>query len=58
MLFILVAVQLSFLNLSSSYEQLLTLSGYLAINFMSITMLLAARPRWLEMPLGGLDKMY
>lgn len=58
MLFILVAVQLSFLSLSLSYEQLLTLSGYLAINFMSITMLLAARPRWLEMPLGGLDKMY
>lgn len=58
MLFILVAVQLSFLSLSPSYEQLLTLSGYLAINFMSITLLLAARPRWLEMPLGGLDKMY
>lgn len=58
MLFILVTVQLSFLSLSPSYEQLLTLSGYLAINFMSITLLLAARPRWLEMPLGGLDKMY
>ncbi len=25
---------------------------------MSITLVLAARPRWLEMPLGGLDKMY
>ena len=58
MLFLLVALQLSFLSLSPSYEQLLTLSGYLAINFMSITMLLAARPRWLEAPLGGLDKMY
>ena len=58
MLFILVAVQLSFLSLSPSYEQLLTLSGYLAINFMSINLLLAARPRWLEMPLGGLDNMY
>lgn len=58
MLFSLVALQLSVLSLSPSYEQLLTLSGYLAINFMSITMLLAARPGWLEAPLGGLDKMY
>lgn len=58
MLFILVALQLSLLSFSPSYEQLLTLSGYLAINFMSITMLLAARPGWLEAPLGGLDKMY
>lgn len=58
MLLMLVALQLSLLSLSLSYEQLLTTSGYLAINFMSITMLLAARPRWLEAPLGGLDKMY
>src|SRR5690606_570101 len=58
MLLMLVALQLSLLRLSLSYEQLLTTSGYLAINFMSITMLLAARPRWLEAPLGGLDKMY
>lgn len=58
MLFLLVALQLSCLSLSPSYEQLLTSSGYLAINFMSITLVLAARPRWLEMPLGGLDKMY
>lgn len=58
MLFLLVALQLSLLSLSPSYEQLLTTSGYLAINFMSITMLLAARPRWLEAPLAGLDKMY
>lgn len=58
MLLMLVTLQLSVLSLSLSYEQLLTTSGYLAINFMSITMLLAARPRWLEAPLGGLDKMY
>lgn len=57
-LMLLVALQLSVLSLSPSYEQLLTTSGYLAINFMSITLLLAARPAWLEVPLGGLDKMY
>jgi predicted ferric reductase len=57
-LFLLLAVQLSFWTPGLSYEQFLTLSGYLAINFMSITMVLAARPRWLELPLGGLDKMY
>jgi len=37
---------------------LLTLSGYVAINFMSITMMLSMRPRWQESPVGGLDKMY
>lgn len=57
-LLLLVALQLSFLSLSTSYEQLLTTSGYLAVNFMSITLVLAARPGWLEAPLGGLDKMY
>ncbi|HSH47811.1 MAG TPA: ferric reductase-like transmembrane domain-containing protein [Halomonas sp.] len=46
------------MTLEISYEQLLTLSGYLAINFMSITMVLATRPGWLESPLGGLDSMY
>ena len=55
---LLLAVQFIFWTPGLSYEQLLTLSGYLAINFMSITMVLATRPGWLESPLGGLDKMY
>ncbi|MBQ0814086.1 MAG: ferric reductase-like transmembrane domain-containing protein, partial [Marinobacter sp.] len=57
-LLLLLTVQLSFWTPGLSYEQLLTLSGYLAINFMSITMVLATRPAWLESPLGGLDSMY
>lgn len=36
----------------------LYLSGQLAIALMSLAMLLAARPAWLEGPLGGLDRMY
>lgn len=36
----------------------LYLSGLLSIALMSLTMLLAARPAWLEGPLGGLDRMY
>ncbi|WP_280552928.1 ferric reductase-like transmembrane domain-containing protein [Halomonas sp. 25-S5] len=55
---LLLATQISFWGPGLSYEQLLTLSGYLAINFMSITMVLATRPGWLESPLGGLDSMY
>jgi len=55
---LLLATQISFWAPGLSYEQLLTLSGYLAINFMSITMVLATRPGWLESPLGGLDSMY
>ncbi|MBV0934663.1 ferredoxin reductase family protein [Marinobacterium weihaiense] len=54
----LLAVQLGVWQWSLSYEHFLTLSGFLAINFMSITMLLAMRPQWLEMSLGGLDKQY
>jgi predicted ferric reductase len=54
----LLAVQLGVWQWSLSYEHFLTLSGFLAINFMSITMLLAMRPKWLEFPLGGLDKQY
>jgi len=54
----LLILQLSFWQWGLSYEHLLTLSGYLAINFMSITMILSMRPRWLESPVGGLDKMY
>ncbi|OJY73621.1 MAG: ferric reductase [Rhodospirillales bacterium 70-18] len=33
-------------------------SGVLAIGCMSVAMILALRPRWLEPRLGGLDKMY
>lgn len=33
-------------------------SGILAMGAMSVAMLLALRPRWLERWLGGLDKMY
>ena len=40
------------------YRQSLYLSGFLSISFMSLTMILATRPKWLERPLGGLDKMY
>ena len=36
----------------------LYLSGLLSIALMSLAMLLAARPAWLEGPLGGLDRMY
>lgn len=54
----LLMLQLSVWQWGLSYEHFLTLSGYLAINFMSITMILAMRPRWLESPIGGLDKLY
>ncbi|MBA4502760.1 ferredoxin reductase family protein [Marinobacterium marinum] len=54
----LLALQLGVWQWSLSYEHFLTLSGFLAINFMSITMFLALRSRWLEIPLGGLDKQY
>ena len=33
-------------------------TGLMAIAAMSIALVLANRPRWLEKPLGGLDKMY
>ncbi|SHF23487.1 Predicted ferric reductase [Modicisalibacter ilicicola DSM 19980] len=33
-------------------------TGTLAMATMSLAMLLAARPKWLERPLNGLDKMY
>ena len=36
----------------------LTLSGLWAIGLMSLIMLLATRPSWLETRLGGLDKVY
>jgi len=52
----LLAIQLSVWQWGLSYEHFLTLSGFLAINFMSITMLLAMRPKWLEVLLGGLTR--
>jgi len=39
-------------------HQLVLLSGILLMTAMSLAMLLAVRPAWLERPLGGLDKMY
>lgn len=39
-------------------QELLNLSGFLAISLMSLAMLLASRPTWLERPLNGLDQMY
>ncbi|MFH1493533.1 MAG: ferric reductase-like transmembrane domain-containing protein [Pseudomonadota bacterium] len=36
----------------------LYLSGLLSIAMMSLAMFLAARPAWLERPMGGLDRMY
>lgn len=40
------------------YKQSLLLSGLLAIALMSLTMMLATRPAWLERPIGGLDRIY
>lgn len=40
------------------YDNSLYLSGLLSIALMSITMMLAIRPAWLETPLNGLDNMY
>lgn len=39
-------------------QEALYLSGLLSISLMSFTVLLAARPAWLEGPLGGMDRMY
>jgi len=39
-------------------QQALYLSGYLSIALMSLAMLLATRPVWLERPLGGMDRVY
>jgi predicted ferric reductase len=39
-------------------QEALTLSGLLSIALMSLTMLLATRPTWLEAPLGGMDRVY
>jgi predicted ferric reductase len=47
--------QLSFTQMK---DPLLQLSGVLAMGLMSIAMLLATRPRWLEPALNGMDKSY
>lgn len=39
-------------------QEALYLSGLLSIAMMSAAMFLAARPAWLEGPMGGLDRMY
>ncbi|HEX6734342.1 MAG TPA: ferric reductase-like transmembrane domain-containing protein [Azonexus sp.] len=39
-------------------HEALLLSGLLSIALMSLAMLLATRPAWLEAPLGGMDRVY
>ncbi len=39
-------------------QELLYLSGVLAIGLMSLATYLASRPAWLETPLGGMDRVY
>lgn len=39
-------------------QEALYLSGLLSIAMMSLAMLLATRPVWLEAPLGGMDRVY
>jgi len=39
-------------------NQVLQLTGLMAISLMSLIMILATRPKWLEPVLGGLDKTY
>lgn len=39
-------------------QQGMYLTGLLSIGLMSMAMVLAVRPAWLESPLGGMDKMY
>ncbi|MCC6533504.1 MAG: ferric reductase-like transmembrane domain-containing protein [Burkholderiales bacterium] len=39
-------------------QQALYLSGLYAIALMSLAMVLATRPVWLERPLGGMDRLY
>lgn len=39
-------------------HEALLLSGLLSIALMSVAMLLATRPTWLEAPLGGMDRVY
>lgn len=39
-------------------QEALYLTGLLSIGLMSLAMVLAVRPAWLERPLGGLDRVY
>jgi hypothetical protein len=39
-------------------QEALYLSGLLSIAMLSVAMLLATRPTWLEGPLGGMDRIY
>lgn len=39
-------------------QQGMLLTGLWSVSLMSLVMLLATRPAWLERPLGGMDKMY
>ncbi|MEN9464373.1 MAG: hypothetical protein RL217_554 [Pseudomonadota bacterium] len=39
-------------------QDALNLTGFLAISFMSLAVFLSIRPKWVEKPLGGLDRMY
>ena len=39
-------------------QEALYLSGLLSIALLSLAMLLATRPAWLESPLGGMDRIY
>lgn len=39
-------------------QEAMYLSGLLSIALMSVSMLLATRPTWLEGPLGGMDRVY
>ncbi len=39
-------------------QEAMYLSGLLSIAMMSLTMFLATRPAWLEVPLGGMDRIY
>ncbi|MCK9285723.1 MAG: ferric reductase-like transmembrane domain-containing protein [Rhodocyclaceae bacterium] len=39
-------------------QEALYLSGLLSIAMMSLAMFLATRPVWLELPLGGMDRIY
>ncbi|MCF8160763.1 MAG: ferric reductase-like transmembrane domain-containing protein [Polaromonas sp.] len=39
-------------------QQLLYLSGLLSVAMMSLALFLSTRPVWLEVPLGGMDRIY
>ena len=39
-------------------QNILFLTGLLSVSLMSLAMILATRPIWLEKPLGGMDRIY